>query len=277
MNVIRNNKRAEQFWEFLREDFTKPRALTPDKVHVSELLAPRKAYWTRLLGERVTDEMIGLFATGEAFHLMFQRAAGMEFAEREVSLRPKGVVVGVVGHQDIVPPDGETTEVKTSRKWTVPTDPEPRYIDQITAYMAMEDLPVGHVMVLYLTAGRRWNGTKPSALELVSWQVELTADERADIRKQLLLEADRLMKAVTARKPLEVDLCPEWQCANIYKGEVQSVCPFYEDCQPEGRYPLVVLAGEPKPPAPKKGPRGKQASRQAEPAGSQKRDSRVLR
>src|SRR3972149_4706229 len=194
MNIVRNNKRAEQFWQFLREDFSKPRVLSPTEAHVSELMAPRKAYWTRLLGERVTDAMIGLFATGEAFHLMFQHAAGMEFAEQKVRH------CGVVGTQDLLPPDGESAEIKTSRKWTVPADPEPRYIDQITAYMAMQDIPIGHILVLYLTAGRKWDGKKASALELMSWQVELDAEERTEIRAQLVHEKDRLFKGAAEKK-----------------------------------------------------------------------------
>ena len=239
MKIVRNNKRADQFRDFLREDFAKPRVLSPVEVHVSELLAPRKAYWTRLLGERVTDEMIGLFATGEAFHLMLQKVAGVEYAEHEVKH------CGVVGHCDLRPPDNEDTEIKTSRKWSVPADPEPRYVDQITAYMAMGDTPIGHILVLYITAGRRWDGKKASTMELVSWQIDLDAEERAEIRNQLVAEKDRLLNAVKVKNPKLVDLCPEWQCASIYKGEVQSVCPFYEnECKPEGRYPIQVLAGD---------------------------------
>lgn len=270
MKITRNNKRAEQFWDFLREDFSKPRELSPVEVHVSELLAPRKAYWTRLYDERVTDEMIGLFATGEAFHLLFQKVAGIEFAEQQVKH------CGVVGTQDLMPPDGESTEIKTSRKWSVPADPEPRYIDQLSAYMAMEDCPIGHVLVLYITAGRRFDGKKASTMELVSWQVEIDADERREIREQLVAEKDRLLHAVKVKNPKLVDLCPEWQCANIYKGEVQSVCPFYEnECKPEGRYPIEVLAGNQ--PEPKPRAKAKRTQPAAEGPGTQKSRARTLR
>lgn len=235
MEIVRDNRRAEEFWDFIYKMFTKVRDLKPDEAHVSELMAPRKAYWTRILGERVSDKMIGLFATGEAFHLMFQHAIGEEYAEVQVRHS------GVVGTQDVLPPDGEVTEIKTSRKWSVPEDPEPRYIDQLTAYMAMSDKPIGHVLVLYLTAGRKWDGSAPSALELVSWRVELTKQERTEIRAALVSEKDRLFDAIKQRKPEMVDLCPDWMCANIYKGEVKDVCPYYEDCKPKGRYPLTVL------------------------------------
>ena len=61
MRIIRDNARADEIWSFVVDAFSKPRELKPDEVHVSELLAPRKAYWVRLLGERVTDSMICLF------------------------------------------------------------------------------------------------------------------------------------------------------------------------------------------------------------------------
>jgi len=241
VRITKDNARANEIWSFVKEAFSKPRELKPDEVHVSELLAPRKAYWVRLLGERVTDEMVGLFAAGEAWHLLFQHVCGIEYAEQKVKH------CGVVGTQDLRPPDGESTELKTSRKYTVPEECEPRYVDQITAYMAMEDAPIGHVVVLYTNSGRRWDGSKPSTLEIVSWRIELTAQERKDIRDALVAEKDRLLDAVNTKQPTKVDLCPDWMCANIYKGEVQSVCPFYENCKPEGRYPLRVLVGEPKP------------------------------
>jgi hypothetical protein len=30
-------------------------------------------------------------------------------------------------------------------------------------------------------------------------------------------------------------------CVGIYKNEVQRVCPYYKECQPEGRYPIETL------------------------------------
>lgn len=247
MKIARDNQRAEEIWSFVRAAFSKPRELKPDEVHVSELLAPRKAYWVRTTGEeRVSEEMIGLFAAGEAWHLLLQHVCGIEFAEKKVRH------CGVIGTQDLHPPDGESTELKTSRKYTVPDECEPRYVDQITAYMAMEDAPVGHVVVIYTNAGRKWDGSKSSMVERASWRIELTKKEREDIRAALVEQKDRLLEAVKNKQPKAVDLCADWMCANIYKGEVNSVCPFYEDCKPEGRWPLKVLVGDPKPKAARK-------------------------
>lgn len=246
MRIVRDNARADEIWSFVVDAFSKPRELKPDEVHVSELLAPRKAYWVRLLGERVTDGMIGLFAAGEAWHLLLQHLCGIEFAEKKV------LHCGVVGTQDLHPPDGESTELKTSRKYTVPDECEPRYVDQITAYMAMEDAPVGHVVVIYTNAGRKWDGSKPSMVDRASWRIELTKQERKDIRDTLVAEKDRLLTAIAEKNPKGVDLCAEWMCASVYKGEVNSVCPFYLDCKPEGRFPLEVLTGAAKPKAKKK-------------------------
>lgn len=247
MKIIKDNQRAEEIWSFVRDAFSKPRELKPDEVHVSELLSPRKAYWVRTTGEeRVTDEMIGLFAAGEAWHLLLQHVCGIEFAEKQVRH------CGVVGTQDLHPPDGESTELKTSRKYTVPDECEPRYVDQITAYMAMEDAPVGHVVVIYTNAGRKWDNSKASMIERVSWRIELSAQERKEIRDALVEGKERLLDAIKTKQPKKVDLCADWMCASVYKGEVNSVCPFYLDCKPEGRFPLEVLTGVAKPKAKKK-------------------------
>jgi hypothetical protein len=233
MRIQRDEYFADVVKQKLRAlQLAKRRELGSD-LHISELLNPRKAYWTRTLGERITDESIGFFITGEAFHKVVQDALGIEFAEKKLTLP------GVVGTADIC---GQfLCEIKTSRKWTVPEEADPNYVNQVTAYQAMADRPEAYIFVIYFTAGRKWDGTKPSTLEMVAWKVELTDQERVDIRQRLLNEASRLNKALSKKDPMLLQLCADWMCVGIYKNEVQRTCPYYTDCQPEGRYPIDVL------------------------------------
>jgi hypothetical protein len=230
-------ERDEQFADVVKQklralQLAKRRDLGSD-LHISELLNPRKAYWTRTLGERVTDESIGFFITGEAFHRVVQDAMGLEFAEKKLTLP------GIVGTADLC--GTYLCEIKTSRKWTIPEQPDPYYVEQVTSYAAMADRAVAYIFVIYFTAGRKWDGSKPSTLEMVSWKVELSQQERADIRQRLLDEAGRLNKALVKKDPLLLQLCADWMCVGIYQNKVQRTCPYYEDCQPEGRYPLDML------------------------------------
>jgi hypothetical protein len=105
----------------------------------------------------------------------------------------------------------------------------------------MDDREVCYIFVIYFTAGRKWDGSKPSTLEMVSWRVEQSKQELKDIRIRLLQDAARLNKALEKKDPLLLQLCADWMCAGIYKNEVQRVCPFYKECQPEGRYPIEAL------------------------------------
>jgi hypothetical protein len=233
MQIQRDEHFADVVKQKLRAlQLAKRRDLGSD-LHISELLNPRKAYWTRTLGERVTDESIGFFITGEAFHRVVQDAMGLEFAEKKLTLP------GIVGTADLC--GTYLCEIKTSRKWTIPEQPDPYYVEQVTSYAAMADRDVAYIFVIYFTAGRKWDGSKPSTLEMVSWKVELTDQERIDIRQKLLTEANRLNKALVKKDPLLLQLCADWMCVGIYQNKVQRTCPYYHDCQPEGRYPIDVL------------------------------------
>lgn len=230
-------QRDEQFADEIKQklhalQLAKRRELGGD-IHVSEILNPRKAYWTRTLGVQITDESVGFFITGEAFHRVVQDAVGLEFAEHKLSLP------GIVGTADLC--GTYLCEIKTSRKWTIPSEPEPHYVEQVLSYAAMDDREVCYIFVIYFTAGRKWDGSKPSTLEMVSWRVETTAQEREDIRTNLLHTAARLNKALATKDPLLLQLCADWMCAGIYKNEVQRTCPYYIECQPEGRYPIETL------------------------------------
>jgi hypothetical protein len=233
MKIRRDEQFADEIKQKLRALQLAKRRDLGSEIHISEILNPRKAYWTRTLGERVTDESIGFFIAGEAFHRVVQDAMGSEFSEHKLRLP------GIVGTADFR--GAYLCEIKTSRKWTVPSDPDPYYVEQETAYQAMDDREVGYIFVIYFTAGRKWDGTKPSTLEMVAWRVELSKQDRADIRARLLQDAARLNKALGKKDPLLLQLCADWMCAGIYKNEVQRVCPYYKECQPEGRYPIETL------------------------------------
>jgi len=233
MQIRRDEQFADEIKQKLRAlQLAKQRDLGRD-IHISEILNPRKAYWTRTLGERITDESIGFFITGEAFHRVVQDAVGQEFAEHKLKLP------GIVGTADLC--GTFLCEIKTSRKWTIPSEPDPHYVEQVTSYAAMDDREVCYIFVIYFTAGRKWDGSKPSTLEMVAWRIELSKQEREDIRTRLLRDAARLNKALVNKDPLLLQLCADWMCVGIYKNEVQRICPYYTECQPEGRYPIETL------------------------------------
>jgi hypothetical protein len=232
VKIVRDDSFADLVKKQLVDLQRSKRRVLDDTLHVSEILNPRKAYWTRQLGERPTDEAIGFFITGEAFHRVVQEAMGAEFSEVKLHLP------GVVGTADLC--GVYFSEIKTSRKWTIPEEADPLYIEQLEDYMAMADRPTAYILVIYFTAGRKWDGSQASTLEIASWKLDLTETDRSAIRDRIFKTRDDLNRALKEKRPEILRLCPEWMCGREYKDK-RSICPYYEDCKPEGRYPLNVL------------------------------------
>lgn len=232
-----NITQAPEFAEHVKQQVhamhhAKQRVLGPD-LHVSELLSPRKAYWTRKLGERASDQMLGYFITGEAFHHVIQKALGVDLSEQQFRLP------GIVGTADFA--GAYLCEIKTSRKYTIPSEADPLYVEQTKCYMAMSGRLEAYILVIYFVAGRSWDGKKPSSLEIVAWKMTATQEDLEKTKEDLEYAHGLLSDALTYNNPLHVPLCEAWKCGKEYKGQIDNVCQYYEECQPEGRYPLELL------------------------------------
>jgi len=206
------------------------------KYHVSDLINPRFAFFNKKEGNYLaaTPDDAYMFLPGIAFHKLIQEAIGNEMAEKEVVLGKD-----IVGTVDIM--GLHFMEIKTSRKYTIPEEPDAHYVEQFEKYLAMAGRTSGHIVVVYFVAGRTFSGGKPSTLEIRSWKVEITQDEIRDIKAGLLLIRDGLNKAMQTNNHKVLPLCWEFKCASIYQGKTSRICPFYEKCQPEGRYPINVF------------------------------------
>jgi len=78
-------------------------------------------------------------------------------------------------------------------------------------------------------------------LEIVSWKLTSTEAERAEILETMEETAVALDQALELRNPALVAPCAQWKCGQIYEKKLSNLCPHYEACQPEGRYPQEVL------------------------------------
>jgi len=226
-----------QFCEVLKEklaDYVNRTARTPDgKYHVSELLNPRFAYFQRIKGSPSYPDRAWMFLPGVAFHELLQKIMGRDFAEKQVGLED------IVGTVDMV--GAMFSEIKTSRKYTIPIDPEPHYVEQFEKYLSIAGQLFGWIIVIYFVAGRKWDGSKPSKLEIVTWKVTMTAEEQEKVRQDLISRRDMLMAAEEEENHEQLPLCWEFMCASVYKGKVDEICPHYDECRPQGRYPLKFI------------------------------------
>ena len=206
-----------------------------DKYHVSDLLAPRFAYYQIKNGRDIRPEDIDMFIPGIAFHELLQNAMGKEYAEKKVEIGD------IVGHIDLL--KAYVVEIKTSRKYTIPEMPDDHYLRQCKYYMVLAEVLEGYIVVIYFTAGRNPWKKKASTLEIVAWHIEIDSEEANGLYNEMLDTRDLLCCATVERRPDTLPLCEIWRCGQAYKGEITRTCPHYEECKPEPRYPQKILLG----------------------------------
>lgn len=205
-----------------------------DKIHVSDLLAPRFAYYQITEGRVMRPEDVDMFIPGIAFHELIQKAYKKVNPEAiaEASLE----LDGIVGHLDLLVKF--VTEIKTSRKYTIPEMPDEKYVKQAKYYMVLAEVLEAYIVVVYFTAGRNPWKKKPSTLEIIAWKVDITEEERNDLYNEMLNTKESIETAVKLEKPGMLPLCEMFRCLSVYKKEVTRQCAYYNLCMPSERWPL---------------------------------------
>lgn len=229
MEITRDDEFSKHVMTILLEDYKKTARAPDGKFHISELLQPRQAYFTRKYGKEMTEGDIKMFLSGTCFHEYVQKVLGNKFAEKRINFGDD--IVGTIDFYD----GDRLLEIKTSRKWSVPEYPEPHYVSQVTKYMAIEKKLTGIILVIFFTAGRTWKADKASVLEIMAWKVTVTPKEQEDDLASLVDTRSRLIEASKTGEFEKLPLCYEFSCYSEYKKEVTRVCPFYLQCEPDGR------------------------------------------
>ncbi len=170
--------------------------------HVSDIVFPRKAYYERILGRKVSEEALAIWISGKAFGYMLQEVLGKNKAEVEAKW---GKFVAHIDHFDKV-----LVEIKTSRKWTVPQAPEPHYVRQAGYYCAMTGTSHAKIVVIYFTAGRKWGGKGVSNLEIHVWDIGFSAKELEYVRADMDKTIEMIEHAIKTKNPDILPPAPKW-------------------------------------------------------------------
>jgi len=174
-----------------------------DKLwHVSDLVFPRKTYYERIQGRKITDKAIGFWFLGKAVGTEMQRILGKSFAEVEAVWKK---VVAHIDHKDKV-----LIEIKSSRKWTIPEWPSPHYTRQIGYYCAMTGTKSAKILVVYPTAGRTYKGERSSTVDIAAWEVAFSAGELKQIQIDMEETIKRIETAIHKKTPDDLPACPKW-------------------------------------------------------------------
>jgi hypothetical protein len=230
MEITRDEEFSKELLDKIYRYHTEGREDRSLKWHVSDLLFPRYAVLQRLEGVTPTTEDVGFFFTGEAYHQFIQKILGAADAEIRMEL------FDVLGTADYLNSE-ILIEFKTSRKWTVPEMPQDHYIEQIGYYAAMSGKRKARIVVIFPTAGRKWDGSSASTLEIVTWSVSWTDEEIEEIKAKMQSRVELLNRAVESLDLSTLPVCPDWKLGAVVqdkatrKYEVKARCPFLEICK----------------------------------------------
>lgn len=202
------------------------------RIHASDLLDPRKAYWNRQHKEVMTKKMVGNFFVGKVLHAFYlsalHKAEGVDWKSDEGGNFDKelGITFSPDWATGTVP-----GELKTSRAVNEQTNRDlSTYTEQLCIYMAAMKSLVGRLVVLRIMGkdkAKGW-GTYPQYRAYkITWDKAGLAGYRAEIKKTVKL----LTEALKKKDPSKLEKCRKWKCG---KGN----CGHWELCRPEGRYNL---------------------------------------
>lgn len=204
MKITSNDRFAKAVLKKLITSYKKDSKPPDGKWHVYDLLFPRQTVAKKLLGYEVTREDIGFFFLGKALHTEVQRVLGVEKSE----VQGEHKALGVVGTMDYKGKDA--IEIKSSRKWTLPTAPECHYVRQAGYYSVVHNLDVVKILVVYPTSGRTWKGKKSSTVEFRAWDIVFTPKDKKMIEYDMKRTIEEINKALKTKKYDNLPPAPDW-------------------------------------------------------------------
>lgn len=226
-------KNDDKFADYLRDKIIanyQGRSPRRGKWHVSDLLYPRYAVLNRRNPHTPSAEEVGFFFLGEGLHRFIQHILGEQNAE------VKAEAVSVLASADFF--DGATLiEFKTSRKWTIPEVPQDEYIHQAAFYAFIFSVPTVRISVVYPTAGRKWDGSSPSTVEIRSWIVSFTPDDIKEIKDEMMGLVRDMTEAYNTGDVSKLPACPEWKYGTVEYDSIRKEyyakvrCPFADICK----------------------------------------------
>lgn len=166
----------------------------PPALSVTDLLAPRRAYWEAVAPVPVAPERVARMLLGRTLHRRLGFALDAA-GPREVRLRRDGIAGRVDVLADV------PVELKTGTVVVPPADligARPDQVEQLAIYASLLDRPAGR-LIAAVVEGKAVAGIQAVDLEL---------RDLAAIRSEAGRRRDRLRAAWTARSPDGLPRCP---------------------------------------------------------------------
>jgi hypothetical protein len=195
-----------------------------DKPHLSDLLSPRQAAFSRLLPKPPTDAEIGYWVAGRGHEDVYGRVSGLERGSPSERF-------GIVYSKDFF--KGWPVELKTRRrnlaKPGMETETYAKYIDQVRGYCAMDEMPAAWLIVFSLVEDQPDGSTLPGwgVYHLTFTELELEAE-----RARMQVMRDRFLAALEAQDPRSLPLCVAWMCGK--QSRTMATPPVCRTCRVDG-------------------------------------------
>lgn len=242
LDIIRDEDAEDMLVEKAKAWLAKEGEERDPRIHASDLLDPRKAYWNRQSKESLDACMTGNFLVGKVLHAFFQTAMndgkGLSLTDTDVG-GTWDKTLGISFSNDwekkcktANSPNGIPYELKTSRALNEQTNRDlSSYLEQLCIYMAAKKSLLGRLVVLRLMAKnvRKGWGTYP---QFRAYDIEWTKKDLEGYRKQIVATVKLLTTALKTKKKKDIQMlpiCRTWKCS-------KSNCQHYDLCKPEGRY-----------------------------------------
>ena len=195
-----------------------------EHIHLSDLLAPRKAYFQRVLPQYATDEEIMYWTTGRGHEDAILYASGYEHGE-------VSEWNGIYYTPDLF--QSLPVEIKTRRRYLAKEGKEittyEHYLKQLKGYCAITNKQKGWLWVWCLVSKDDDSGkTKP---ELVCYSVTFTPEELEAERARLITTRNDLLIALERKDHSILPACPSWMCGKELRTMVKK--PFCTTCKKE--------------------------------------------
>lgn len=183
-------------------------------IHVSDLLFPRRAYFTKKHPEvKLTEREVGYFIAGRAHHEVIEAlAVSPEYHEQSVEWNG---IRGCIDVYNDMPVEIKTTRAMKIRGGRELVDEYPHYFEQIGMYCAMARCNRGWLLIFYLNA-RENNSNTP---KLVAHEVRF--EDLGAIRREMAERKRVLEEALIKNDPGILPQCPGWMCRD---------CKYQEFC-----------------------------------------------
>lgn len=247
MKIIRSKDDEDRIYDKTRA-YLNSRPRSVDKLHVSDLLYPRKAFFQKTDPKPISNLQVCYFTAGRAHHEIIEacfkekpkvhwwkRAVDAAKAElkkgSKISDKPPKSTTDSGEHERfgvLFSPDmiwnKVPVEIKTSRMQREPASDDyaekySGYLKQLKMYMALMDSARGGLMVFFLGLKNGWRFIP----EFRFYKVRLSSLELKHTLRDIKEGAAKLNKALRTKQHRRLELCPSFMCND---------CVWFKKCAP---------------------------------------------